>query len=194
MKHSPHIRLKPDEITRLLAGQPIEAEFRGPKCPASGESYPVMMQEPAKVRAVVAGAKLRPGCLRVWTLSVVLDRSEAPLLLNAESGGGVISPLSEDRSEAEAAAHGYLDTPSRAVLDAGDGVPHEEVETYAESQAAARRFATQRVDDLYKRRARSLTNRVQNALLQARAHGVDADLDALEAWIEGCDKAVREAA
>lgn len=194
MKHSPHIRLKPDEITRLLEGQPIEAEFRGPKCPTRGESYPVMMQEAAKVRAVIAGAKLRPGCLRIWTLSVVLDRAEAPMLLNAESAGGVIVPLGEERSESEAAAHGYLDTPSAAVLDAGDAVPHEDVETYAESQAAAQRFAASKVDKFTKRRSRSLVNRVENVLLQAQAHGVDSDTEALEAWIEAHEAALKEAA
>lgn len=152
------------------------------------------LQEPTNVRAVVAGSKLRPGCLRVWTLTVVLDRTEAPLLLNAESKGGVIVQLSDDHTESEPVAHGYVDTPSRRVLDAGDAVPHEEVQTFAESQAAARRFAADKVDKLAKRRAKSLSNRVHDALMKARAHGAEPNIEALETWIEACEEAVREAA
>lgn len=194
MNRSPRIRLTSDRVAGLLAGQPVEATFRGPKCPARGESYPVTLQEPTEVRAVVAGSKLRPGCLRVWTLTVVLDQTEAPMLLNAESAGGVIVPLSESRAESEPAAHGYIDTPGRRALDAGDGVPHDDVEAFPQSQEAARRWAADKVDKLAKRRAKSLGNRVQDALMQARAHGVDPDIGVLEEWIKGCEAAVREAA
>ena len=194
MNGSPRIRLGQDKVAALLAGEAVEATFRGPKCPARGGSYPVTLQEPTKVRAVVAGSKLRPGCLRVWTLTIVLDRTEAPLLLNAESKGGVIVQLSDDHSESEPAAHGYVDTPGRRVLDAGDAVPHGDVETFAESQAAARRFAADKVDKLAKRRAKSLGNRVQDALMKARAHGADPNIEALETWLKGCEDAAKEAA
>lgn len=186
--------MTPDQLAALLAGNPVETIFRGPRCPARGESYPVMMQEPTDVRAIVTGSKLRPRCKRAWTLGAVVDRSEPVFLLNAESKGGVIVPLDGKRSEDEPQAHGYVDHPGVQVLDAGAAVDPQLVETFAESQRAAARFAAEKVDKLAKRRARSLSNRVHNALMQARVHGVEPDVEALEGWLESVEQAAREAA
>jgi hypothetical protein len=194
MKNSPQIRLAPDRLAQLLAGNEVETTFRGPKCPELGESYPVTLQEPTRIRVVVAGSKLRPKCLRIWTLRVELDDTEPPLLLNAESKGGVIIPLSDKREETETAAHGYVSTPGRHVLDAGEGVDPDLVEMASKSQESTRRFAKEQVHKLAKRRARALTNRVHDVLMQAQAHGVDPDIEGLEAWIEQHANKVKEAA
>lgn len=193
MNRSPSIRLTPDQLAVLLANGAVETTFRGQRCPARGESYPVLLQEPTEVRAIVTGSSLRPRSKRVWTLSVVLDNADAPLLLNAESGGGVIVPLSTGAADT-ALAHGYIDTPGSKVLDAGEAVPHEDVVTSSQSQEAARKYAAETVDVLAKRRARSLSNRVHNALMQARAHGADPDAEALEEWVERCEEAAKRAA
>jgi hypothetical protein len=190
---SPHIRLSADAIASLLAGEVVETTFRGPRCPARGGSYPVLLQETTRLHVVVTGSKLRPHCKRVWTLSAVLDRAQAPLLLNAESAGGVITPLTNG-SESAPAAHGYLDNPGSAVLDAGEAVPHRDVETSTKSQAAAIRHATSKVDSIQKRRARSLGKRVEDALLKARAHGADPDVEQLEGWLESLEADVEKAA
>lgn len=191
------LRLSPNQLSDLLSGRVVETTHHGPKGPARGGSYPILMQERTEVRAVVAMSKLRPRCKRIWVVNLVLDSADAPLLLNAESAGGVITPLSEDHSANEPLAHGYRSDSSNGILDAGEGIPHADVETFEESQVAARRFASERVDELAKRRARSLSNRVKNALMQARAHepsNSEALVEGLECWLDEAEQAVREVA
>ncbi|HET9199233.1 MAG TPA: hypothetical protein VFN92_13385 [Solirubrobacterales bacterium] len=194
MKRSPRIRLSPDDVAELLAGRTVSAPFQGPTCPAKGESYPVTLQQPLEVRAVVTGSALLPRSKRKWMLTVELDRSEPDLLLNAESAGGVIVPMSGRGRETDPVAHGYVSNPGPNVLEAGAAVAHHDVETFSASQEAARRFAGEKVDVIFKRRAKSMSNRVHNALMQARAHGVTPDMDALEQWTKGLEEQAKEAA
>lgn len=195
MNRSPRIRIDSFALTSLLAGRPVSTTQRG-SLPRRGESYPVTLQEPTDVRAVVLGSKLQPRAQRVWTLDLILDRTDTSLLLNAESGGGSITPLAENRSASEPAAHGYVDSPGPNVLDAGDAVPHADVETFASSREAAHNFATEKINELSRRRARSLSNRVRDSLMQATAKGVDVGpaLVAIEEQLKLLKLAAREAA
>src|SRR5690606_8587274 len=115
-----------------------------------------------------------------------------PTLLRAESGGAAIAPLGEGYEPSDPEAHGYTASPQHA-LDAGEAVPSEEVETFASTQASRARFAEEKVHALAKRHANSLARRTREALMQARAHGVDVTehVEAIEAALDAIHESVR---
>jgi hypothetical protein len=189
------IRVDSNKLSALLTGKPVEVEYRGPTAPLRAESHPVALHELTDVRVFVTHSRLKPKKKRIWLLDLILDRQAAPLLLNAESAGGVITPLGESRSEDSPEAHGYSEKPS-AVLDAGEAMPTDEIASYEASKMAAHRFASEQVDQLSKRRAKTLGNRVRETLMRARAQGLDPTeyIDAIEEQLAALDLEVREAA
>lgn len=194
MRRAPRIRLTSDKIAALLKDRPVETVQRG-SLPRRGESYPVTLQEDTELRVIVADSKLLPRTQNAWNVTVVVDRSEPQMLLNAESGGGIITPLGESRAENEPEAHGYSENPSSA-LDAGAGVPHADVMDTAESRAAAERWADSRVSQIAHRRAKSLAKRLEGVLVQATVHGADVSeqVDAISEQIDGIVEATKRAA
>jgi hypothetical protein len=192
---APRVRLDSDQLRQLLAGEPVRAEHRGSKLPERGEPIPAVLHEETGVRAIVMRSQLRRRAKRIWLLDLVLDRSAAPMLLAAESQAAV-TPLGVTHDEISAEAHGYTENEALALDDAGEAIPYGDIVDTAESQQAAMRFAGERIDELARRRARSLGARTRDALLQARAHGVDpsAAVAVIEEQLRELEKAARSAA
>lgn len=156
------------------------------------------------MRAMVVNSQLlKAGRTRrspsTYHLEIVLDRAAPALLLRAESGlrgREGIEPLGESRSADEPEAHGYTDNPNLALAGEGEAPDPDEVVSFAASQEAAREFAAQKVDVIARQRAKTMGNRVREALMQARAHGVDArpHIEAIDAQLRALHEEVRRAA
>lgn len=191
------IRVDHDTLTALLSGKAVEITHRSTSSFFRGDSVPVTLHEDTGVRILLTSVKVeprrrpivKPGDSRpasrkgrpskqteTFVLTAVLDSSPPATTLGAESGvGAAVAPLGQTHDESSPEAHGYVDhEETRSSLeDAGEGPDSDEVASFALSQRHARQYAAEKVDTLSRRRAKSMGNRVREALMQATAHGVD---------------------
>lgn len=212
------IRVNHDTLAAILAGRPVQIEHRSTSSFFPGQSVPVELYDPTGVRIVLTDVKIAPrrrpivkpgdsGPKRTprgkqtetFQITAVLDTAPPAMTLAAESGAGAaVTPLGATHDPESPEAHGYVDRAEGATAldDAGEKPDAGDVASSAISQAHKRRFAAEKVDVLAKRRAKSMGRRVQEALTQATAHGVDQEdaVTAIEEVLAQLNSEIRRAA